>query len=141
MISSRSLTNHDRTNPPPARSALVRAVRYPQIASISVGMHPVEQECMAKLHERFAPNEWQSKEAWKKEEALRRENEEASRRDREREAELRSEWEREEKQRRIEAVIKAVLITITSLIAIIVPAFCMSVFSCLVGRSLQASSQ
>jgi uncharacterized membrane protein len=71
------------------------------------------------------PDEWQSKEEWKKEEALRRENEEASRRDREREAELRSEWEREEKQRRVEAVIKAVLITITvtSLIAIIVPAF------------------
>jgi hypothetical protein len=69
------------------------------------------------------PDEWQSKEEWKKEDALRHENEEASRRDREREAELRSEWEREEKQRRNDAVTKAVLITITvtSLIAIIVP--------------------
>jgi uncharacterized membrane protein YdbT with pleckstrin-like domain len=69
------------------------------------------------------PDEWQSKEEWKKEEALRRENEEASRRDREREAELRSEWEREEKQRRFEAVVQAVLITIgiVSLVAIILP--------------------
>jgi uncharacterized membrane protein len=61
------------------------------------------------------PDEWQSKEESEKEETQRRESGEVSSRER----------EREKKQRRDKAVMQAVLITITvtSLIAIIVPAF------------------
>jgi uncharacterized BrkB/YihY/UPF0761 family membrane protein len=58
------------------------------------------------------PDEWQSKEEWEKEEAQRRESKELSRRASEREAELRSKWDREEKERRSLAVQKAVLITL-----------------------------
>lgn len=62
------------------------------------------------------PDEWQSREEWGKEEAQRRESEEAKRRDREREADLRRDWNRErdiaEGERRMETVAYTITITL-----------------------------